>query len=79
MNPRKQHLPETIVLMISQRLGQHATDLHKVNPDKITPPKRSGCKVSPLTKKLLAIAIFWGKENQYSPWEHHWVYQTHSE
>lgn len=79
MNLRKQHLPETIVSMITEKQGQHATDLHKVKPDKMTTPKRSDCKVPPLTKKLFAIVICLGKENQCSPVEHHWVYWTHSE
>lgn len=80
MNLRKQHLPEIIVSMITEKQGQHVTDLNKVKPDKMTTPKRSGCKVPPLTKKLFAIAICLGKKKSvFFSGASLGLYRTHSE
>lgn len=69
----------TDVRVNSQRWWRHAQGSHKSKPDH-SPELReaSGCKVPPLTEKLFAIETCWGRDNQFSLTEWHWVFQPQS-
>lgn len=65
--------------MSSQKLTYHTKTSTISNQIKISARrKRSRHQVPPLSKKLLATDTCQEGENQFSPTEHHWVYQPHS-
>jgi hypothetical protein len=57
MTPRKQNLPDTYdTHMNSQRLGQHAKDLHRLKPERISALKgRSRYEVPALPRSYLQL------------------------
>lgn len=62
----------------SERLWQHAQNLHRFKPDKILSLRRGGrYKTLPTNRKVFEIITCWGRENHFSSMDCHWAYQPH--
>lgn len=63
----------------SQRLWQHVQDMYSFKTDKIPALRKgTGHRVLSLTRKLLAIDVFWKEDKPVLPKEYLWAYWPYS-